>query len=445
MNNNIGVIVPEILMPYEGVDYSKWAVVACDQYTSQPEYWEAVEELVGEDKSTLKLIYPEVYLEIPEEEIVKKINTISNAMKNYTNEGVLVPQKPGFMYAERTTDHSGTRKGLIIAVDLERYDFNKDSKSLIRATEGTIIERIPPRLRIREKVSVELPHIMLLIDDPDNTVLGPITSMKKDLHKVYDFELMKNGGHIEGYKVDDEQVISNIIGALTDLADQDAFMKKYDLKTKEDVLLFAVGDGNHSLATAKTHWENIKKNSTEEELANHPARYALVELVNLHDEGLLMAPIHRVLFNVDPEKTFELVINKMKEAGSEVSFRDVNKNSSEIVSEDLQPNEFYFISEKFTRIISIKDMKYTLVVSPVENFVGEYVKADTNVKVDYIHGDDVTVELALKANNIGILLPPIIKNDLFKTVILEGKLPRKTFSMGEAHEKRYYLEAKKIV
>lgn len=445
MKNDIGVEIPEILMPYEYVDYSKWAVVACDQYTSQPEYWKAVEELVGEDKSTLDLIYPEVYLEIPEEEIVKKINTISDAMKEYAKEGVLVPQKPGFMYAERTTDHSGTRKGLMISVDLEKYDFNKDSKSLIRATEGTIIERIPPRLRIREQVSVELPHIMLLIDDPDNTVIGPITNMKKDLNKVYDFELMKNGGHIEGYKLDDEKIISNIISALTELADQDAFMKKYDLKTKEDVLLFAVGDGNHSLATAKTHWENIKKNKTEEEVANHPARYALVELVNLHDEGLQMAPIHRVLFNVDPEKTFQLVVDRMKESGSEVSYRDVNVNSSEIVSENLQPNEFYFISEKFTRIISIKDMKYTLVVTPIENFVGEYIKVDTEAKVDYIHGDDVTVELAVKTNNIGILLPPIIKNDLFKTVILEGKLPRKTFSMGEAHEKRYYLESRKII
>ncbi|MFL0248525.1 DUF1015 domain-containing protein [Candidatus Clostridium stratigraminis] len=445
MKNNVGINIPEILMPYDSVDYSKWAVVACDQYTSQPEYWESVEKIVGEDKSTLKLVFPEVYLEESEDEIVKRINTVNNTMKEYVNEGVLLPQKPGFIYAERTTEHSGTRKGLMIAVDLERYDFNKDSKSLIRATEGTIIERIPPRLRIREHASVELPHIMLLIDDPDNSVIGQIANMKKDLKKVYDFELMKDGGHIEGYKVDDEKLISNLIGALTNLADEDAFMKKYDLKTKEDVLLFAVGDGNHSLATAKTHWENIKKNKTEEELVNHPARFALVELVNLHDEGLLMAPIHRVLFNVDPEKTFEIVIDKLKDAGSEVSYREVAANSSEIISENLQPNEFYFISEKFTRIISVKDMKYTLVVSPVENFVGEYIKADTKAKVDYIHGDDVTYELASKANNIGILLPPIIKNDLFKTVILEGKLPRKTFSMGEANEKRYYLESRKIV
>lgn len=445
MKNNVGVNIPEILMPYDSVDYSRWAVVACDQYTSQPEYWESVEKIVGEDKSTLKLVFPEVYLEESEDEIVKRINTVNNTMKEYINEGVLVPQKPGFIYAERTTEHSGTRKGLMIAVDLERYDFNKDSKSLIRATEGTIIERIPPRLRIREHASVELPHIMLLIDDPDNSVIGPITNMKKELKKIYDFELMKDGGHIEGYKVDDEKLISNLIVALTNLADEDAFMKKYDLKTKEDVLLFAVGDGNHSLATAKTHWENIKKNKTEEELVNHPARFALVELVNLHDEGLLMAPIHRVLFNVDPEKTFEIVMDKLKDAGSEVSYREVAANSSEIISENLQPNEFYFISEKFTRIISVKDMKYTLVVSPVENFVGEYIKADTKAKVDYIHGDDVTYELASKANNIGILLPPIIKNDLFKTVILEGKLPRKTFSMGEANEKRYYLESRKIV
>ena len=262
--NKVGVKVPEILLPQKGTDMTKWAVVASDQYTSQPEYWEETERIVGDAPSTLRLMLPEMYLEKPGE--AERIEKINATMKQYLDSGILENIGQGLMYVERRAG-ANTRHGLIVALDLECYDYTKGSTTLIRATEGTIVERIPPRLRIRKDAPVELPHILVLIDDPERTVIEPIGESVGDADKRYDFELMQNGGHIKGYFVKDEVRVGRAIRALEALADQARFNEKYG--ADQPPLLFAMGDGNHSFATAKANWEAVKKTLKPEEMAVH--------------------------------------------------------------------------------------------------------------------------------------------------------------------------------
>jgi hypothetical protein len=295
--------VPFILFPKKGTDLSKWAVVACDQYSSEPEYWQEVERIVGESASTLHLILPEVYLGGDEEDA--KIDSINETMKKYVKEGILVQQKPGFIFVDRSLSGAESRKGLIVTLDLEKYDYNKGSQTLIRATEGTDVNRLPPRVKIRKNASLELPHIMVLIDDPQKTVIEPIANNLDRLEPLYDCQLMMGGGHLRGYKVEEKELIDSVVNALAKLSEPEAFMAKYGVGQDKGVLLFAVGDGNHSLASAKAHWENVKKTLPEEAQAGHPARYALVEIVNVHDDGLKFEPIHRVVFNVELEAFVE--------------------------------------------------------------------------------------------------------------------------------------------
>ncbi len=280
-----GLHIPEILVPAEGTDYSKWAVVACDQYTSEPEYWNEVESIVGDAPSTLRLTLPEIYLDKPGE--ADKIKDIRASMDAYLADGTLRKLEPGCMLVKRTAE-GRSRTGLVIATDLEAYDFNKGSKSITRATEGTVVERIPPRLRIREGAPIELPHILILIDDPDKTVIEPLVNAPQV--PVYDTDLMMNGGHISGSFIKEED-LAGAKDALCELFDK-AVAKYGD----GNVIFQAMGDGNHSLATAKTNWENLKKTLTPEEAVNHPARFALCEIENIHDDGIIFEPIHRVLF-----------------------------------------------------------------------------------------------------------------------------------------------------
>jgi len=292
MKNKIGIHIPEILLPEKSVSYEKWAVIACDQYTSQPEYWEEVSEIVGDSYSTLKLTLPEVYLEHGNYDTEGMIKKIHGNMREYLDKNVLVPQKPGFIYVERTTEQ-GTRKGLVISIDLENYDYAANSQSLVRPTEKTVIERIPPRVKVRENATAEFPHIMLLIDDPNEAIIEPLSDMKNKLEKVYDFELMMHGGHISGYKIEDGELMGKLISGFEKLGDAELIREKYSLTEDKAVLLFAVGDGNHSLASAKAHWENVKKTLSAEQVETHPARFALVEVVNVHDKSLIVEPIHR--------------------------------------------------------------------------------------------------------------------------------------------------------
>ena len=410
-----------ILLP-KNAEMEKWAVVACDQYTSEPEYWKEVENIVGDAPSTLKITLPEIYLE--QDNVAERIANINKEMDHLLSTDFFKTLDNSLIYLERTGADGKVRKGLIGMVDLEDYSYEKGSQSLIRATEGTVLERIPPRVRVRENASLELPHVMLLIDDEKKEIIEGLTDKVTSEDVVYDFDLMQNGGHVKGYKVP-ENLMDGIFKGLEELADKDNFEAKYDVKDK-GVLLFSVGDGNHSLATAKACYENLKKTMSEEEAKNSPARYALVEVVNLHSDALEFEPIHRVVFGVEPAKMIEEF----------EKYYDVSRTPGE-------GQKVEYVYEGKNETLYIKNPKSNLAVGSLQMFIDSYIK-EHGGKVDYIHGDDVTKELGSKPGNIGFLLPPMAKTDLFKTVILDGALPRKTFSMGHSYDKRYYLEARKI-
>jgi hypothetical protein len=440
--DHIALHVPEILLPKKGTDLTKWAIVACDQYTSQPQYWEKVKELVGDNPSTLKLIIPEAYLE--ELDQVQAANTIRAQMEEYLDNGTLVPGKQGFILVDRKTSHAPSRKGLIVALDLEHYDYSADSKSLIRATEGTVIDRLPPRITIRREALLEIPHIMVLIDDPDATVIEPL--FKKDLKKIYDVELMMNSGHVTGYMVDDENTIGEIAENIARLADPELFGRKYQVLSG-DVLLYAMGDGNHSLATAKSVWELMKKEADDiEAIMHHPARYSLVELVNLHDPGLEFEPIHRVVFNISADDLLEKMKVYYQNQGASFSYSTFGSLHEMKMFPDRidDMHQVSFVSENTCGTLLVENPKMNLEAGTLQTFLDEYTGKNPQAKIDYIHGDDIVTELGTQPGNMGFYLPAISKHDLFRTIILDGALPRKTFSMGNADEKRFYMECRKI-
>jgi len=431
------------------VDLGKWAVVACDQYTAQPEYWQKVAGHVGDSPSALNLIFPEVHLGRGDEKA--RIDGIQQKMREYLMDGVLIPQGPGFMYVNRRTAHFKSRKGLIVALDLECYDYAPGSHTLIRATEGTVLERIPPRVGIRSGALLELPHIMILIDDPERKVIEPAAEAADRLAEAYSVDLMLGGGHVTGYRVTDEKLNERIHQGLESLADPDAFNAKYGVQN-QPVLLFAVGDGNHSLATAKTIWEQIKRSGLDaRSLSDHPARYALAELVNVHDEGLIFEPIHRALFHVSLEDLWAAMASFYQALGMDVSLAmaaGFAEMRAEITSPRTQNDRVHrigLITPGGTGIISIKNPRANLAVGTLQPFIDSYLKDHSEVEADYIHGDDVVDDLGSHPGNAGFYLPVMAKGDLFKTVILNGVLPRKTFSMGAAEDKRFYLECRKIV
>lgn len=427
--NSVGVLVPEILLPPKGTDMYKWAVVACDQFTSQKEYWEEARRIIGDAPSTLDLILPEAWLGAQDEQA--RIARIKEKMQEYLHNGTLVKQPQGFVLVERTAA-GNTRHGLVMALDLEKYDYSKGSGTLIRATEGTIVERIPPRLRIREGAAVELPHILVLIDDPEETVIEPLTAQAKKLPLLYDTDLMLGGGHISGRLVSGEKEIMGVLEALTALSDKAAFEKKYGSKP---VLLFAMGDGNHSLATAKANWEKIKATLPEEQREDHPARYALIELNNVHDKGIVFEAIHRNVFGIPGEKLVEALLQKLREqnGGAEIGPEQAPAGGEKHVI------PFYYGDKSGAFIVT--EPAVQLAVGTLQNAIDAVLK-ELGGEVDYIHGIDVVKELAQKPDTTGFLLPDMEKSELFPTVVYDGALPRKTFSMGEAAEKRYYMEAR---
>ena len=409
-----------ILIPKK-TDMTKWSVVACDQYTSEPEYQNEVTKIVGDAPSTLNLTLPEIYLE--ESDVNERIKRINENMDKLLEEDFFNELEDSMIYLERTQSDGKVREGLMGIVDLEDYSYEVGSQTLIRATEKTVIERIPPRVKVRENAKLELPHIMILIDDEKKDIIESLKNKVTETDVVYDFDLMKNGGHIKGYKLNGE-VINEINTKLDKLADKDYFEKKYNVHDK-GILLFAMGDGNHSLATAKACYENLKKTMSEEEYLNHPARYALVELVNLHSSALEFEAINRVVFDVDSKKLVE-ELNK---------YYTINENGN--------GQEFELVTSNGVKKLYIENPKSNIAVGSIQIFLDEYLKNNSG-KIDYIHGDDVTKELTLKGNNVGFIFKPMKKEELFRTVILDGALPRKTFSMGHSYDKRYYLEARKI-
>lgn len=428
--------LPKLLMPREGIDLSKWAVIACDQYTSQPDYWNNADSIVGDAPSTLRLTLPEVYLEQPD--VKERTAKIQDAMLRYQQDGTLTEYEPGMMLVERTTK-SGTRRGVVLSFDLEAYDYQAGSQSLIRPTEKTVVERIPPRLAVREGASLELPHIMLLIDDPDHKVIEPLFADKDAFRKAYDTDLMLDGGHLSGWFVPEGKETAALIERLNGLADPETFNKKYGLTGEHAVLPYAVGDGNHSMATAKANWERIKQDLSEEERQDHPARFVLAEVVNIHDDSLEIEGIHRVLFHIHPREVFQAADDFFRLHGGMAYCGDPKSAPST----NVQSFPCMFHGEQVT--LCIVDSPWALPVATLQNFLDDFLEKNPKSHIDYIHGADVVRELSQDARNMGFLLPDPAKEDLFRGVILDGVLPRKTFSMGEAQEKRYYMEARKIV
>lgn len=389
-----------ILLPKS--DFQKWAVVACDQYTSEPEYWKEVEKTVGNEPSALNLILPEVYLSADNSNRIEKIN---RTMTDYLENGVFREIENTFIYLEREVTGEKIRKGVVGLIDLENYSYEKGSKALIRATEATVLERIPPRVLIRKDAKLEMPHVMLLIDDPKCTVIEPLEEKINGFEKLYDFGLMQQSGHIKGYSVDDEtaEQIQNALSAL--------------VENTEDKLLFAVGDGNHSLATAK---ECYNLNKTEN------SRYALVEIVNIHDTSLEFEPIYRVVFGVEPEKFIENFVTAL---GGEYFGMDAQK--------------FTCVYGSKRKEISVKPTG-KLAVATLQTYLDEYLKQNKNGSIDYIHGEDVVYSLCKAENTVGFIFESMQKSELFDAIKQDGSLPRKTFSMGHAADKRFYIEARKL-
>lgn len=409
----------DILLPkLDSEGMTKWSVVACDQYTGEPEYWAKTAEIAGNSPSALNLILPEVYLEQPNAE--QRIKVINAAMDRYLSDGLFEEHKNCLIITKRTQADGRVRTGLVGAIDLEQYDYSKGSSSQVRATEATVASRIPPRVKIRKDAALELPHIMILIDDEEKTVIEPLEAKMDSMAKVYDFELMQNGGHLEGAVLSEEDAAA-ALAALDKLADREAFNKRYGLDN-EEVLLYAMGDGNHSLATAKECYEQKKREgSPDAELA----RYALVEVVNLHSPALEFEAIHRIITEVDTEKLMSALTDAL----------GLVKGAE---------------GQSFTVILNGKEEQYSvtkpcsnLTVGSLQSVLDSYL-AENAGKIDYIHGEDVVRNLAAADGAIGFLLPSMTKAELFPTVIKDGALPRKTFSMGHANDKRFYCEARKI-
>ena len=418
----IGLAAADILLP-QGAEMEKWAVVACDQFTSQPEYWAEAERIVGDSPSTLRLILPEAKLNA--EDVDEHIREINATMTEYMARDLFKTCPGSMVYLERTQSDGAVRRGLVAAIDLEQYDYTPGSGSLIRATEGTVLERIPPRVRVRENAPIELPHVMVLIDDPAKACIEPLGRETEQMEALYEFELMLGGGHLKGWRLKEEQ-INRVVREMERLIAPETIAEKYGLAGAAP-LLFAVGDGNHSLATAKTCYENLKKRTPPAEWENLPARYALVEVVNLHDDALQFEAIHRVVFGVKPEG----LLDAFREAYPNAHLGQGSGQTMEV------------IWAGHDEYLTVPDPTFQLAVGTLQHFLDEYLKTCGGA-IDYIHGDAVTRELGSQAGNMGFLLPAMGKDQLFKTVMADGVLPRKTFSMGHAQDKRYYVEGRRI-
>ena len=400
MNNKYHFFPGNILLPKDNLE--KWAVIACDQYTSEPEYWKSVEQYVEDTPSSLNLILPEVYLSSDNSERIEKIN---KKMAEYIKNDVFYELENTFIYTERSVSGGKIRRGIIGLIDLEEYDYAKDSSAIIRATEQTVIERIPPRVQVRKDAYLELPHVMLLIDDAEKTVIEPFSDKKGNLNRLYDFDLMKNSGHISGYAINglDSELLKDAVNAL--------------IENSADKLLFAVGDGNHSLATAKECY-NFNK--------NEKTRYALVEIVNIHDTSLEFEPIYRVIFGINAEA---LISDFVSSLGGEYNGKDAQK--------------FICVYRDSERVVSVKPSS-KLCVGTLQKFLDEYLKDNPAATIDYIHGEDVVKNLCKNSDTVGFIFDGMRKDELFEAIKQDGSLPRKTFSMGQASDKRFYLESRKI-
>lgn len=439
-----GLRVPEILLPAE-VDLNTWSVIACDQYTQDLSYWKKAEENAAQKPSTLNLILPEVYLNSPDK--AERIAKIQKTMDEYLKNGVFAEPKKGFVYIERKTAFGRTRKGLIAQIDLETYEWKPFTKKNIRATEATIVERIPPRKEIRKGAKLELPHIMLLVNDKDDLLVGGSGNTVKNKKPLYQGDLMNNGGSITGWILDSDDDINYVTNAVNKIAEENAC-------DDGSTFLFAVGDGNHSLATAKAVWDEykaelIKNGASDDEIENCSVRFALIEIVNIYDTGLTFEPIHRVIFNIDNEALISHLAEKLNGTVKEVASQ---KELENLVKGSWADFGFAFLAkdgkQKYILLqTSINELAVSRLQPEIDDFlknISVSEKETEKPEIDYIHGSEEVLSLGKKENAVGILLPPIAKDSFFNTINGRGPLPRKSFSMGEADEKRFYLECRKL-
>ncbi len=425
----LGIRESDILLPSDSVDASRWAVVACDQFSSQKDYWHQVEAITADSWSTYNLIFPECYLEDDDrEERIRKINA---NMNEYLASGIFVTYKDCFILVERMTE-SGTRYGLMAALDLENYSYAPDSRTLVRATEGTILSRIPPRKEIRKNAPLELPHIMVLLNDRKRQIIEPLVARRPALKCIYDTDLMLSGGHLRGYLIDSEEDIEIIIKGMEDL---------YRSLDMNNPILYAMGDGNHSLATAKSLYEDQKKENRQKALAS-PSRYALVELENIFDPALCFEAIHRVFFNT----SLDDFISELKKHCTIVS-ADETEADAQDWQQKLEGDDGYIrfavVCGKDSRVYKVTSDRYSLAASIIQQVIDSLLQQG-NSSVDYIHGIPSTLSFAKTGENIAVILPDISKESFFDDIKADGAFPRKTFSIGHAQEKRYYMEARKI-
>lgn len=433
MSLNVGVSVPTVLLPKHSVNPATWAVIACDQFTSEPEYWAAVEAEVSEAPSTYRIILPELFLNASD--VQQRIERAQATMRDYLAADLLDPVE-AFVYVERNVS-SGVQKGLVVALDLEAYDYHAGSTTLVRATEGTVLDRLPPRMKVRRGADLEAPHILVLYDDPEGTVLAGVEAARQRLPIAYDFDTMLGSGHLTGRLVDDQALQAGILDALAGLVTPEAYQSRYGLST-DAPLLFAMGDGNHSLATAKAIWEELKAAGAP---ADHPARHALVELVNLHEDSLIFEPIHRVIFDsADLVAELETVLS-----AASFSAAPGIATLAALVRTDVAPAQrFGLVTPDGYTLIEIADPTHGLAVGSLQTFLDGWLAAHPDAEIDYVHGEEPVDRLARQEGNCGFLLPAIPKSSFFSSIAVDGSFPRKTFSMGHAQDKRFYMECRQI-
>ena len=428
MNTKSCFAPAHILLPSEQIPLEKWGCIACDQFTSDRDYWQKAEAAAAGSPSTLNMILPEVYLEDGDADA--RIEKIHATMDDYAR-NVLTRAVDGFVYVERTEQSGKVRQGLVGMVDLEAYSYRRGEKCTVRPSESTVESRIPPRMKVRTGAALETPHIMMLADDPGCTLIEPIGAHKSELKKVYEGELMQGGGHIAGWAVEDPAMLAQIDAALAALGSQEAFDAKYPQARGAKPLTLAVGDGNHSLASAKAYWEELKPTLTPEQRETHPARWCLAEVCNVHSPAIEIEPIHRVLFNVDCGAVLLALI----------SWSD--SNMAGICFGDSKQQAFTLAGPHVSNVLSFEDPVAPLTVGTVDEFIEYFMARHSEARVDYVH-DEPAVRALTRQGGVAFLLPPFEKSDLFKGIVMGGVLPRKTFSMGHAEEKRYYIECRRI-
>ena len=427
---HIALHVPTLLLPRTGLSLPAWSVIACDQHTSSPDYWAETARLVGDNPSTLRLVLPEALLAGADREAA--IAAIHQCMADCLTAGVLVEQPPGFVLVERDVGRDQPRRGLLVALDLEAFDYQPSARSLIRSTEGTDVERLPARAAVRRNAPLETPHVLVLIDDAERTVIDPLLQL--ELPTAYDFDLIQGGGRVRGWRVTGGAAIDGVARALA------------ALRQGDPPLLYAMGDGNHSFAAARVVWDEIKAAGAP---PDHPARYALAELVNIHDESLEFAAIHRLL-DVGDEAATAMVFDALAKRFESARFvrrpiADAGQWQRMRAVAAAEPgHHIAYRTARGQGILTIADPPRPLAIGCLQAFLDDFVDSHPGAKVDYIHGDDALIALAGRPGHIGFLLPTMRKGELLPAVARAGPTPRKTFSLGEAHEKRYYLECRRL-